>query len=194
MSGKLCTKRSIGKPTPSKGATKANIAPTSTSNSNETKDNTLIPGQHFSIDFEFVRGSTYNIKTETGATVTSLDGMNSYLSIIDRATRYMWVFLTKSKVPLIETVTSIFNKFKCNNPHSTVRTDQGGELGKSQNFATAVAQCGFSLELTGSDASAQNSLVENPNQTLGQMMHCMLHSAKLGPEYWSFALTYAAYI
>ncbi len=196
MSGKLCTKRAIGRPTPSKGATSSQPPSTSTTSTSSppTAAPTLIPGQHFAMDFGFVRGSSYNIKTEKGTTVTSLDGMNSYLSIIDRATRYMWVFPSKSKIPPIETVKMILNKFGCKNTHRTVRTDQGGELGRSNNFATAIAECGFTLELTGADASAQNGLVENPNKTLGQMMRCMLHSAELGPEFWSYAIQHATYI
>ena len=197
LSGKLCTKRHIGKPTPSKGALRPNLHPTPPSVPTAIPTSStpkILPGQHFSMDFGFVRGSAYNMKTEDGTTVTSIYGMNSYLSIIDRATRYMWVFPTKSKKPPIETVTKILNKFKCNSEHRTVRTDQGGELSRSEAFATAISDCGFTLEVTGSDASAQNGLVENPNRTLGQMMRCMLHSAELGPEYWSYAIQYAAYI
>ena len=195
LSGKLCTKRSIGKPTPTKGAT------TNTTNSSSKKDHPtlpqspqMVPGQHFSMDFGFVRGSSFKLKDKTGKTITSIDGMNSYLSIIDRATRYMWVFPCKSKTPPLDIVERILNKFKCKNPHCTVRTDQGGELGKSDNFANLIAECDFCLELTGVDASAQNGLVENPNKTFGQMMRCLLYSSELGPEYWSFALQYAAYI
>ena len=57
------------------------------------------PGQHFHMDFGFVRGSSYTIKQEDGPPITSKEGYNSYLLIIDRATRYMWVFLTSSKEP-----------------------------------------------------------------------------------------------
>jgi hypothetical protein len=33
-----------------------------------------LPGQHFHMDFGFVRGGNYNIKTEQGKTITSVDG------------------------------------------------------------------------------------------------------------------------
>ena len=58
-------------------------------------------GQHFHMDFGFVRGSAYTIKQEEGPTVTSKDGYNSYLIIIDRATRYTWIFLRATKHPPI---------------------------------------------------------------------------------------------
>ena len=88
----------------------------------------------------------------------------------------------------------MLNKFKSVNPHRTVRTDQGGELGKSKLFQTMVDKELFALELTGADASAQNGVAESPNKYLGNMMRCMLHSAGLGPEYWSYALIHAVYI
>ena len=199
MSGKLCTKRAIGKPTPSKGAQLP--PPTSINKDKSAPDDTddihipnSEPGQHFLMDFGFVRSSDYSIKTEDGKTITSIDGKNSYLSIIDRSSRYMWIFPTSSKTPPIEAVKSILTKFKSKNPHRTVRVDQGGELGRSAQFATMISECEFALEITGSDASAQNGLVENPNKIFGQMMRCMLHSSELGPEYWSYALQHAVYI
>ena len=193
MSGKLCTKRSIGKPTTSKGATSQQYR-TNPNPINPPKEEKMQPGQHFAMDFGFVRSSDYHHKTSEGNTVTSIDGMNSYLSIIDRATRYMWVFVTKTKTPPLEAVEMILNKFKSTHKHRTVRTDQGGELGKSSAFTTLIAKCGFSLEVTGADASAQNGIIENPNKTFGQMMRCLLHSSELGPEYWTYALQHSVYI
>ena len=46
------------------------------------------PGQHFHMDFGFVRGSEYKLKQELGPTITSIDGFNSYLIIVDHITRY----------------------------------------------------------------------------------------------------------
>lgn len=51
-----------------------------------------LPGQYFHIDFGFVRGSNYTIKQENGPTITSKDGYNSYFLVIDRSTRYTWIF------------------------------------------------------------------------------------------------------
>lgn len=196
MSGKLCTKRSIGKAIPSKGAitSQQHDKPQASKPIPTSNPEPILAGQHFAMDFGFVRGSDYHHKTSDGKTVTSIDGMNSYLSIIDKATRYMWVFTTKSKTPPLEAVKMVLSKFKTSHPHRTVRTDQGGELGKSTAFATLIAETGFSLELTGADASAQNGIVENPNKTFGQMMRCLLHSAELGPEYWTYALQHAVYV
>ena len=52
----------------------------------------------------------------------------------------------------------------------------------------------FTLEMTGSDASAQNGMAERPDKHLGNMIRCLLHTADLGPEYWSYALLHAVYM
>ena len=191
MTGKLATKQPIGRKKKAQSKPKDDDAP------DEFEDDLYLadaePGQHFAMDFGFVRGSDYNYKTKEGKTVTSIDGKNAYLAIIDRSSRYTWIFTTDSKKPPIKEAQMILNKFKSTNPHRTVRVDQGGEL-NSQAFKNMIAEEKYSLELTGSDSSAQNGLIENPNRTYGQMMRCMLHSSELGPEFWSFALRHAVYV
>ena len=81
------------------------------------------------------------------------------------------------------------SKFKCKNPHRTVRTDQGGELRRSHAFQAVIVEEEFTLEMKGADVPAQNAYAEILN-----MMHCILHKADLGPEYWSFALIHSVYI
>ena len=153
-----------------------------------------LPGQHFHMDFGFVRVSKYTLKQENGPTITSKDGYNSCLLIVDRATRYMWIFLMSTKHPPVETARKVLNKFKATHPHRTVRTDQGKELGKSEKFREMIDQEGFLLKLTGAEASSQNGIAESPNRVLAQMMRCALYSADLGPEYWSYALRLVVYV
>ena len=188
MSGKLCT-RKFGKSS-AKASLLQDTAPPMVGE----------PGQHFHIDFGFVRGEDNTEITNPTTTrhrapiVKSIDGYNCYVIVVDRVSRYTWIFLSKNKQPPVETIRRILQKFKSSNKHRTVRTDQGGELGHSTKFAAMVAECGFSLEETGADSSSQNGMAERPNRTYGEMMRCMLHSAELGPEFWSFALIYAVYI
>ncbi len=59
------------------------------------------PGQHFHIDHGFVRGSEYKDVDKAGNTITSIDGKRSYCLIVDRATRYMWVYTAATKDPPI---------------------------------------------------------------------------------------------
>ena len=76
-----------------------------------------VAGQHFHMDFNFVRGSGYRLNTYDNKTVTSIDGYNSYLIIDDRVTRYMWIFFTSSKAPLIDLAHRVIRKFKSKLSH-----------------------------------------------------------------------------
>jgi len=147
------------------------------------------------MDMGFVRGTKYSHKSETGHLITSLDGFNSYLIIVDKATRYLWVFLSRYKTPPIQTIKSFLdihgNKTM---PQRFLRTDEGGELWGSHLFQQTIKDTGYILEPTASDASFQNELAERQNQTLGDMMRSLLDSTGLGREYWSWGLIHAVYL
>ena len=122
------------------------------------------------MDYGFVRGSDWHKKDNDGKLVTSVNKYRSYLLVIDRCTRYIWIFLTKAKSPPITFITQLLNKFTKPDIISTVTTDQGGELAKSSDFAKAVHNCDYILTPTGAYASAQNGLAEKTNKDLAQMM------------------------
>ena len=55
-----------------------------------------LPGQHFHFDFGFMRTKHYQQEDQDGRTQTSIDGKNAYLLVIDRKTRYMWVYVNNA--------------------------------------------------------------------------------------------------
>ena len=91
------------------------------------------PGQHFHCDFGCVRSKDFEMEDKEGRTQTSVDGKRLYLLIIDRATRYTWVFLSSSKLPPIAFCQSVLRKFKSKCKNKTIRCDQG-ELAISLKF------------------------------------------------------------
>jgi hypothetical protein len=92
----------------------------------------------------FVRGSMYAGKDEDRHTVTSLDGYNSYIVIVDRATRYTWVFLSKTKTPKIDTITTFLKIHGASLlQQKYIRTDEGGELWRSHHFHKAMHYTGY---------------------------------------------------
>ena len=95
-----------------------------------------VAGQYFHMDFKFVRGSSYSIKRKDQPTITSIDRYSSYLIIVDRITRYVWIFLTSSKAPPIHIAQKILTKLECKTSHRTARIDQGSKLGLSHEFKT----------------------------------------------------------
>ena len=161
----------------------------------EEKEDNSYPGQHFGIDFGFMKGSGYCKKDEEGRTITSIDGYRSYFLVIDRKTRYTWIFLTKTKQPPVK----IFEHFlkEHGHPtahHRTIRCDKGGELWGSQAFREVLMNAGYIMEPTAPQAPFQNGKAERPNRTFGKMVNSLLYNAGLGPEYWSFALLHAVYL
>ena len=63
----------------------------STYNPECTEDDSQTEGyarQHFHMDFGFVRGSGCIIKQEDKSIITIINGLNSYLIIVDRVTRF----------------------------------------------------------------------------------------------------------
>ena len=152
-------------------------------------------GQRFHMDFGFARGSDFKYEDITGRIITSRNGYNAYLSIIDVHTRFQWVYLTASKDPPIAFVEQFLDRYGLKSGQQrNIRTDQGGELWKSTKFRTLALLKGYLLEPTGSDDPAQNGMVENPNKTLGKLTRALLYNAGLGSEYWSYALTHAVYL
>ena len=95
-------------------------------------------GELFSMDYGFVKATTDN------RMVRSHDGYSSYILIVDHATRYMWVFLTKNKCPPIHLIDRFLRTYGLKDDTvKIVRTDQGGELARSSAFCKTVAQCGY---------------------------------------------------
>ena len=75
---------------------------------------------------------THPDKTK-GQVVVSFDGFNSHLLIVDEVSRFMWVFLTKSKEPPLDIARAFLARFGHDNG-GIIRTDQGGELARSATF------------------------------------------------------------
>ena len=191
-------KKPIGKNKSSPKPTNTKITQTdpvlTPSTQNPDRTPAILPGDNLYCDFGFMRGSDWSQKDEvTGKLVTSIDGMRSYFLMVDEATRYLWVFLTSSKVPPIEMARGVLRQFE-KKPGRTLRCDQGGELGRSGAFGKMVHDEGYLLQTTGAYSSAQNGLAEKPNQDLAAMVRSLLHGAGLGSEYWSYALRHAVYL
>ena len=55
-------------------------------------------GRHFCIDYGFVRGKSVT-KTEYGPLVTSKEGYNCYLLIVDEYSRNLWIFIFANNPP-----------------------------------------------------------------------------------------------
>ena len=96
---------------------------------NTTSTKTTMRGQQFHMDFGFVRGSEFRSKNEKGQIITSRDGYNSCLILVDNHTRYTWIFLSTSKQPPLHIVTQFLDRYGIKEGvFRQVRCDQGGGI------------------------------------------------------------------
>ncbi len=91
----------------------------------------------------FVHGSSFASRDEDGWLVTSLDGYNSCIVIVDSTTRYTWVFLSKTKAPKVDITTTFLKVHGAQAlQQKYIHTDEGGELRGSHLFHKAVQEAG----------------------------------------------------
>ena len=138
--------------------------------------------------------------------IEGIHGYKSYLIIVCRKSRYVWVFLSKDKEPPIHIMELWFTQHGCNGllqsklppdkriSGCVVRTDLGGELAGSQDFKDVCARAGYMVETTGKDSSSQIGLAESPHRRAGEAVRALLHNASLPLKYWPYALLWWALI
>jgi hypothetical protein len=148
------------------------------------------------MDFGFLRASNFDYSRpdkSTDRVITSFDGYSSYLIVVDEFTKFIWVFLCKSKEPPMTLLHLFLDLFGCKSGGS-IRCDQGGELARSQEFVTQMTLRHYSVEPTGADNASQNKAVEKWNDILGVTVRVLLYGSGLLATFWSAALLHAVYL
>jgi hypothetical protein len=69
--------------------------------------------------------------------IQSWDGYSLYSLIVNEASQFLWVFLTKSKEPPLNIVETFLGHFG-HADGGVVRTDQGSELARSSKFCDTI--------------------------------------------------------
>ncbi len=134
--------------------------------------------RRFYLNFGFMHASTSNFNQPNKAqdrVVHTYNGYSSYLLIVDKASRHVWAFLTKSKEPPLDIVEAFLER----HGHSNGRclcTDQGGELARSSHLLDMVLRkYHYVMEPTGADSPSQNGAVEiyNDNWRFVHVRSCV---------------------
>jgi hypothetical protein len=148
-------------------------------------------GRRFYMDFGFMRASSSDYtkpNKQLDRVVASWDGYSSYLLIVDEASRYIWVFLTRTKEPPLDIVDTFLDRFGHRNGGS-IRSDQGGELARSFSYSDLpLRKHKYVVEPTGADSPSQNGAVEIYNAKLTVRTRTLLFGSGLPAKYWSSAL------
>lgn len=161
----------------------------------------LVPGQMFQMDIGFFRGprnlqEVYDRCAEPQPKlVESRQGFVCCLLIVDRATRYIWVFPLRSRSVNLDLIDLFLRTHGLRSTATKImRTDGEGSLAESGPFRRLLLTHGYVLEKTATDTSAQNGIAERPHRTLGEMTRCLLYSAQMSIIFWADAMVYSAYI
>ncbi len=114
--------------------------------------------------------------------------------IVDEASRYIWVFLTKSKEPPLDIIDRFLDRFGHRNGGS-IHSDQGGELARLFAYSNLLLRKHkYVVEPTGADSPSQNGAVEIYNAKLAVRTRTLLFGSGLPAKYWSSALVHAVYL
>ena len=161
----------------------------------------LQTGQYFHMDLGFIRGPA-NLQAVVDRTeeaqpkvIHSRQGFTCSLLIVDRKSRYMWVFPLRSRsvsIDLMDAFIAIHGNTAVQ--PRMIRTDGEGSLAESEQFRNLLAKHRYLMEKTATDTSSQNGIAERPHQTLGAMVRCLLYAAAMPVQFWADALVYAAYL
>ena len=125
----------------------------------------------------------------------SLGGGCYFVTFIDDASRYTWVYILKKK-------SEVFNTFKnwkalvenmYDKKIKVFRTDNGGEY-TSAEFESYLREEGIRHEKTCPKTPGQNGVVERMNRTVVEAVRCMLSDSKLPKTFWAEALSTAVYV
>lgn len=125
----------------------------------------------------------------------TIGGNKYFLLIVDDFTRFMWIFLMKTKDETFD----LFKKFKIQvekgkpNKIQILRTDRGGEFNSYQFTEFCRAQ-GIKRQLTAPYTPQQNGVVERRNRTVVEMTRSLLKAMQVPDRLWGEAARHTVYL
>jgi hypothetical protein len=162
-----------------------------------TAELTTAVRKRFYINFGFMCLSCLDFtraNKKTDCVIESWDGYSFYLLIVDEASQYVWVFLTRLKDPPLDIISFFLKKFG-HAEGGSICTDQGSELAGLSDLADMIlCKHSYVFKPTGADSPSQNGRAETYNDKLAVQARTFLHGAGLPAKYWSSALIHAVYL
>ncbi|KAK9076273.1 hypothetical protein SSX86_004606 [Deinandra increscens subsp. villosa] len=128
-------------------------------------------------------------------TPVSNGGNRYFMLIVDDFSRYMWVYMIKTK----DEAFNCFKSFKSRVEKETkykvrmLRTDRGGEF-NSFVFKKYCEDAGIRRQTTAPYTPQQNGVVERRNRTVMEMTRSMLKSMKVPETLWGEAVRHTVYV
>jgi len=122
-------------------------------------------------------------------------GKRYMLCFIDDYSRKSWVYLLVEKSEAFQQF-KVFHKLvekEKELPLKCLRTDNGGEF-NSKEFIDFCKQNGIKRQLTAAYTPQQNGVAERKNQTMMNMVRCLLADKKMPKSFWPEAVMWSCYV
>ncbi|KAI3498732.1 hypothetical protein L1887_09191 [Cichorium endivia] len=125
----------------------------------------------------------------------TIAGNHYFLLLVDDFSRYMWVFLLKTKDEAFSAFKEFNTQMEGDGVHRlrTLRTDRGGEF-TSQVFEAYCKEKGIRRHLTAPYSPQQNGVVERRNRTVLGVTRSLLKSMDVPDNLWGEAVRHAIQI
>lgn len=129
------------------------------------------------------------------AGVRSIDGSLYFCTVMDEATKFLWIILLRSKEHLHEALIPLIKseQRKCGLDICKLTTDGGSEFA-SNNLADFLLEEGIEHSVKAPYDHAANGTIENCNQRIENIASSLLMASGLSLHFWSYAVEYAALI
>ncbi|KAD4585292.1 hypothetical protein E3N88_22893 [Mikania micrantha] len=122
-------------------------------------------------------------------------GNKYFLLLVDDYSRYMWIYLLKSKDEAFIKFTQFKARVEKESSRviKTLRTNRGGEF-NSEQFNGYCMKEGIKRNLTAPHTPQQNGVVERRNRTILDMTRSLLKTMKVPEMFWGEAARHAVYL
>eukprot|EP00957_Ditylum_brightwellii_P055930 4237964-Ditylum_brightwellii.AAC.1 len=131
----------------------------------DIRKGTEVTGQGLLLDWGFIVQKSKN--QDRVNRLTSINGFQSYLLVVDHHSDRFWPLCSDSKSPPLSWLNCLLTKISPNHENKCVCMDLGSELGRNVEIKKLLTKHGYDIYPTGSDAFHQNSPGERPHETIG---------------------------
>jgi hypothetical protein len=129
------------------------------------------------------------------AGVRSIDGALYFCTVLDEASRYLWIILLRSKKSLHEHLIPLIKREQRKMGVDVVRlTSDGGKEYASKNMVQFMLEEGLDQRIIPRYEHASNGMIETVNQRVTEIALVLLFASGLSIRFWSFSVAYAALI
>ena len=128
-------------------------------------------------------------------TPATLGNSSYFVTFIDHASRYTWVYVIKNKSDVFDTFKDwkMMAEKQYERKVKILRSDNGGEY-VSKEFDNYLKSEGIIHEKSIPGTPQQNGIAERYNRTVIETVRCMISDSGLSKEYWGEALNTATYV